>query len=160
MSLYNLFFCFVSILGVMFLLLLYEYAPKNGTIKKHYYEYAKGLHQFILKNHSKNNFLQDLPIEVVYKEMDKNIHFENPAKDLVFVLAKAAADPPKVEVNNSCLPKPLVPSAQLTCEGEHVMMDRFLTFNLDQGLKNYTIEIPRKIAIMYMLGYVFFESEK
>ena len=109
----------------MFLLLLYEYAPKNGTIKKHYYEYAKGLHQFILKNHSKNNFLQDLPIEVVYKEMDKNIHFENPAKDLVFVLAKAAAAPPKVEVNYSCLPKPLVPPAQLTCEGKqrYLMID-------------------------------------
>ena len=50
--------------------------------------------------------------------MDKNIQFENPAKDLVFVLAKAAAAPPKVEVNYSCLPKPLVPPAQLTCEGK------------------------------------------
>ena len=56
-------------------------------------------------------------MEVVYKEMDKNIQFKNPLEDLVFVLAKAAAAPPKVEVNNSCLPKPLVPSAQLTCEG-------------------------------------------
>ena len=99
-------------------------------------------------------------MEVVYKEMDKNIQFKNPLEDLVFVLAKAAAAPPKVEVNNSCLPKPLVPSAQLTCEGKqrYVIMDKFLTLNLDQGLKNHTTEIPRKIAIMYMLGYFLFES--
>ena len=139
MSLYSLFFCFVSILGAMFLLLLYEYAPKNGTIKKHYYEYAKGLHQFTLKNHSKNNFLQDLPIEVVYKEMDKNIQFKNPLEDLVFVLAKAAAAPPKVEVNYSCLPKPLVPPAQLTCEGKqkYLMIYQFLTCNRSRAKQSY-----------------------
>ena len=49
--------------------------------------------------------------------MEKNIHYINPLEDLVFVLAKAAAAPPNVDVNDSCLPQPLVLSDQLTCEG-------------------------------------------
>ena len=56
-------------------------------------------------------------METVYTAMEKNIHYINPLEDLVFVLAKAAAAPPNVHVNDSCLPQPLVLSDQLTCEG-------------------------------------------
>ena len=56
-------------------------------------------------------------METVYTAMEKNIHYINPLEDLVFVLAKAAAAPPNVEVNDSCLPQPLVPPDQLKCDG-------------------------------------------
>ena len=119
MSLLKSFSTISKVLVTIFLLSLlvfsYEqYASQNQTIMVNY------LHKTYEKEIGKNisyNSSTDKSMETVYTKIEQHIHHMDPLKDFVFVLSKAAAAPPDVEVNNSCLPKPLVPPDQLSCEG-------------------------------------------